>query len=379
MNAVSIKKELIVWARERAGFAPEDLLGVFPKLVEWEHGISSPTLRQLEALSKKLWAPLGYFFLPAPPEEKLPIPDFRSIDNTPVLEPSPDLLETIFSMQQRQAWFREFIIEEGADPLPFVGSASLHDKPSNVANRMRTTLAIPAGSATSVPKWEDAFSNLWIQAERVGVIVVCNGIVGNNTSRVLDVKEFRGFVLPDPHVPLVFINNADAQAAQMFTLAHELAHVWLGSPGVLNFREMKPAANETESFCNETAAEFLVPKAELAARWGVQKSFYDLAKYFKVSPLVIARRLLDAGYIAESRFFAFYNSIIADFRTKKADREPGGNFYSNCDYRIGRPFASAISRAVKGGKLLYRDAYRLTGLQGQTFDKYVLKIERDGG
>lgn len=383
MNTISIKPELLIWARKRAGFEVSELLKYFPKLAEWEQGHSAPTLKQLEDLAKRLLAPLGYFFLPAPPEEKLPIPDFRSVHDAPIHNPSPDLMETIFSMQSRQAWFRDFIIDEGAEPLPFVGSASLRDKPNEVAKKIRAALGIDAGWIRSVKKWSDAFSGLWLNAEQAGIIIVCNGIVGNNTSRILDVEEFRGFVLPDSFVPLVFINNADAKAAQMFTLAHELAHIWIGSAGVLNFREMKPADNETELFCNAVAAEMLVPLDELAVACKDRRSFYELASYFKVSPLVVARRLLDAGLIKKDEFFKFYNGYMAEVRAKKeakkAAKESGGNFYANCDYRIGRQFANAVGRAVKSGKMLYHDAYKLTGLQRATFDKYVLKISREGG
>jgi len=380
MSTLSIKPEVLAWARKRAGFEVADLLKPFPKLIEWEQGVSSPTLKQLEALASKLLAPLGYFFLPAPPEEKLPIPDFRSVHDTPIQHPSPDLLETVYSMQRRQAWLRDFIIEQGAERLPFVGSASLRDKPEEVAKNIRATLGINTGWTRTITKWRDAFTSLWLNAEQAGIVIVCNGVVGNNTSRVLDVEEFRGFVLPDSYVPLVFINNADAKAAQMFTLAHELAHIWIGSAGVLNFRDMKPADNETEVFCNAIAAEMLVPQDELAVAWKERRSFYELASFFKVSPLVIARRLLDLGFINKDDFFGFYNSYISKVRTEKAAKEAGGgNFYSNCDYRIGRPFAGAIGRAVKSGKLLYHDAYKLTGLQGKTFDKYVLKISGEDG
>ena len=175
MNQISIKPELFCWARKRAGFEAVELLQWFPKFNEWEQGTSSPTLRQLEALAKRLLAPLGYFFLPAPPEEKLPIPDFRSIDDVPVHNPSPDLLETVFAMQRRQIWLRDFFIAEGADPLPFVGSATLRDNPDDVAKNIREILGIKAGWRQET-KWEAAFSGLWIHAEQAGIVIVCNGV-----------------------------------------------------------------------------------------------------------------------------------------------------------------------------------------------------------
>lgn len=380
MNTVSIKPEILVWARRRAGFDVAELEKPFPKLAEWEKGISSPPLNQLEKLAKRLWAPLGYFFLPSPPEERLPIPDYRSIDDTPVQHPSPDLLETIFSMQRRQQWYKDFIFQEGASPLPLSGRLPFMTNQSRwqIACGLCLESRLIGGRRFPNGKWDDAFGALWINAEQAGVIIVCNGGVGNNTSRVLDVEEFRGFVLPDSYAPLIFINNVDAKAGQMFTLAHELAHIWIGSAGVLNFRDMKPANNPTELFCNAVAAEFLVPADKLASAWLKQKSFSNLANLFKVSPLVIARRALDAGDIGKAAFFQFYNSFRANVKAKRDARDPGGNFYSTCEYRIGRPFADAVARAAKGGKWLSNEAYRLTGLKGETFDKYILKMGMDG-
>jgi Zn-dependent peptidase ImmA (M78 family) len=378
MNTIPVKKELISWARRRAGLEIKDLTEAFPKFAEWEKGGAVPTLRQLEHLAKKLVTPLGFFFLQEPPVEQLPIQDFRSVSDAPISHPSPDLLDTIFMMQRRQAWYREFIIQEGGQPLSFVGSASISENPADVAEQMRLTLGISSGWAKNEASWEEALKALWLKVEQAGILVVCNGVVGNNTTRILDVKEFRGFVLADAYAPLIFINNVDAKAAQLFTLAHELAHIWIGSEGVVNLPNMNPAENKTETFCNSTAAEFLVPTVEFESEWNRDQSFYRLANHFKVSPLVIARRALDTRKIGREEFFSFYGDTISRVRTDKTKKK-GGNFYATSDYRIGHPFASAIARAVKSGRMLYHEAYNLTGLQGATFDKYIFRIERQGG
>ena len=102
MNKVEVKPELIRWARERAGLTESDLTERFPKFELWQSGDALPTLKQLEAYAKKTLTPFGYFFLPEPPEEKLPIPDFRTVRDRGVRRPSPNLLETIYAMQRRQ-------------------------------------------------------------------------------------------------------------------------------------------------------------------------------------------------------------------------------------------------------------------------------------
>jgi len=373
MSKVAVKSDLISWARERSGLTINALVKRFPKFRDWERG-EALTLRQLEALAKTTSTPLGYFFLPEPPEEKLPIPDFRTLPGAQVRRASPNLLETVQTMQQRQGWMRDFLIEQGQERLEFVGSVTLQDDPDQVASKIRAVLSLPNDWARRESTWTEALRLLREAAEEAGILVVINGIVGNNTRRKLDVNEFRGFVLADEYAPLIFINGADARAAQMFTLAHELVHLWIGRGGIFNFEEMQPANDEVELFCNRAAAEFLVPAAELRASWAeaqeADEPFQFLARHFKVSPLVAARRALDLRLLNRQEFFEFYRKYQEDERRQKR-KSSGGDFYATQGTRVGERFANAVIRAVKEGRLLYRDAYRLTGLHGKTFDRYA--------
>ena len=375
MSKVAIKPELLRWARERSGATTADLVQRFPKYDAWEKGDAQPTLRQLENLAKRTLTPLGYFFLPEPPEDKLPIPDFRTVQDEPVKRPSPNLLETVHMMQRRQDWMRDHLAEEGQSPLRFVGSVGLGDSSEQVARRIRETLGITDDWARQQRWWTEALLEFRRAVESAGIIVVINGVVGNNVYRKLDLGEFRGFVLSDALAPLIFVNGADAKAAQMFTLAHELAHLWLGRGGVFNLEGLQPAENEVEKFCNRVAAEFLVPARGLQAVWpqAVQTNepFQTLARRFKVSPLVAARRALDLGLIPRARFFAFFNEYQKDERRQAEARPSGGDFYATHEVRLGRRFGEAVIRAAKEGRLLYREAYQLTGLFGRTFDRFA--------
>jgi Zn-dependent peptidase ImmA (M78 family) len=378
---------LLLWALERARLSPKSLSKRFPRLAEWESGAAKPTLRQLEDFAEATTTPLGYFFLSEPPEEALPIPDFRTLGDKPVCRPSPNLLDTVFAMQRRQAWLREERIEEGLSPLPFVGSATPEAAPEKVAAAMRRALGVSAGWADLHSTWSEALRALRDRTEATGVIVVINGVVGNNNYRKLDPEEFRGFVLIDDYAPLIFVNGADGRAAQMFTLAHELAHIWAGRAAVFSLRDLQPAPDPTERFCNAAAAEFLVPGAELRAVWsdadfGLDQSsgrpFQFLARRFKVSELVAARRALDLRLITREAFSSFYNEYIEDER-RRSSAQSGGNFYATQNSRIGRSFAEAVARAVREGRLLYRDAFDLTGLRGATFDRYIASLEAAAG
>ena len=262
-----MRPALLRWARERARLEPEALAKRFPRLQEWEEGTAKPTLRELEAFADATAVPFGYMFLQEPPEEPLPIPDFRTLGDQPIRRPSPNLLDTIYDMQRRQEWLRDERIEEGQAPLSFVGSTTAEAAPARVAVAMRRALAVAGGWAALHGTWSDALRALRERAEIAGAIVVINGVVGNNTHRKLDPDEFRGFVLPDEYAPFVFVNGADGKGAQMFTLAHELAHLWIGQPGIFDLHNLQPASDPRERFCNAVAAEFLIPEDELRRAW----------------------------------------------------------------------------------------------------------------
>jgi Zn-dependent peptidase ImmA (M78 family) len=378
MSRVAIHKELIRWAVDRSGQDEVALVKRFPQLPRWESGEVQPTFKQLEAFAKATLTPFGAFFLPAPPQEKLPVPDFRTIRDQRPKRPSAALLETIYQMQRRQEWMREYLLEEGADPLPFIGTVTLASSPLAAAENIRRTLGMEDGWAELHPTWSHALLGLRRAVEDTGVLVVINGVVGNNTHQALDPEEFRGFVLCDRYAPLIFINGADFKSAQMFTLAHELAHLWLGTGGVFNLPDFQPSEDAVEKFCNRVAAEVLIPTRELKACWPQAEAgddpFHALARRFKVSPMVAARRVLDEGLISREQFYTFLNAYQADERRKTARKSSGGNFYRTQDVRVGHRFGSAVIRAARSGRLLYTDAYRLTGLYGKTFDQFAQQL-----
>ncbi|MBN2317116.1 MAG: ImmA/IrrE family metallo-endopeptidase [Sedimentisphaerales bacterium] len=378
MSRVNVNKKVLRWAVSRSGHELDDLEQKFPKIHQWANEESQPTLRQLELLAKATLTPLGFFFLAEPPEERLPIPHFRTIRNETPAKSSPDLLESVQIMQRRQAWMREFLIEQGQDKLHFVGSSRGKEEPRLIVQRILEILGLDVGWAAEEQTWTDALHTMRQAIEDAGILVVVNGIIGNNTRRKLDPNEFRGFVLVDDYAPLVFINGADGKAAQMFTLAHELAHVFYGSSAAFDLREMQPADDPMEKMCNRVAAEFLVPERELRQIWPSVRQdsepFQTIARRFKVSALVAARRALDTNHINRSTFLNFYRAYQNDERRSASDRSPGGDFYANQNLRIGQRFASAVIRAAKEGKLLYSEAYRLTGLYGKTFDHYAASL-----
>jgi Zn-dependent peptidase ImmA (M78 family) len=378
MTRVQVAPELLRWACERSRIDEFELGVRFPKLDAWINGETQPTFKQVETFAKHTHTPLGYFFLPEPPVERLPIQDFRTVHEH-VARPSADLLDTIYAMQRRQDFLREERRDAEGEPLDFVGSARLADDPEAVGREMRRVVGLDDGWAAEVKTWTEAVGELRRRTEQLGVIAVINGVVGNNTSRRLDVHEFRGFALTDAYAPLIFVNGADAKSAQMFTLAHELAHVWLGrdGEGVSGFEGIFPGNQRVEKFCDHAAAEFLVPAIELRQQWPAVKNesdaFERLARHFKVSPIVAGRRAMDLRLVSRDVFFKFYK----DYTQRERDRvktASGGDFYNTQNTRLGQSFALAVMRAALEGRLSFKEAYDLTGLRGGAFQEYGRRL-----
>jgi len=378
MPRVTVSPEIIRWACERSGLGDDVLEERFRKLPEWMTGEVQPTFRQLEEFAKATLTPFGMFFLKEPPQERLPVPDFRTLRDQRPGKVSAALLETIYQMQRRQEWMRDFLIEEGVESLPFIGTVTPASSPLAAAESIRHTLGMGDGWAEAHATWSHALLGLRRAAEEAGILVVINGVYGNNTHQPLNPDEFRGFVLSDRHAPLVFINGADFKAAQMFTLAHEIAHLWLGKDGLFDLPDLQPSDDEIEKFCNRVAAEVLVPGHEIDAVWRIAarraEPFQMLARHFKVSPMVAARRALDRGLIDRDAFMRFLRDHEQDERRKAGKKSDGGDFYRTQEVRVGHRFGTAVIGAARAGKLLYQDAYRLTGLHGRTFDQFAEKL-----
>jgi len=361
---VDVKPQLLVWARERAQLPIRALESRFPRLREWESGDAAPTLKQLEKYARATYTPVGLFFLAEPPEETLPIPDFRTAGDAVIARPSANLLDTIYECEQRQEWYRDTVRASGAEPIVFVGSASTNDLPETAAAEIRATLLCSIEERRQQSTWGEALRALIARTEDLGILVMVSGVVGNNTSRKLDPMEFRGFALADDLAPLVFVNGADSKAAQMFTLMHEIAHLWLGTSSLDNVNPAPAERGRVEDWCNEVAAEALVPLATLRNEYRPQESLDDalsrLARHFKVSTLVVLRRLYAAGILSKANYWDAYEKELEKTQARAA--ASGGNFYATQASRVGRRFATTLVASTLEGRTLYRDALRLLGI-----------------
>ena len=376
----TLQPALLRWARERASLTMDALaarLNVQPERVEeWERS-GELTFKQTEKLAQCTYTPLGYLFLTEPPTEKLPIPDFRTLGSQQLQRISPNLLDVVHHCQLRQEWYREYLIASGAEPLPFVGKTRVGEPVEIVARSIRETIKINSQMRARATTWADALRAMFDLVEEAGILVMRNGVVGNNTTRKLVVQEFRGFALCDEIAPLIFINASDTKAAQMFTLAHELGHLWLGQSGVSNVSPTQTENHGVESYCNAVAAEVLVPLSDFKAEWrrvaDPVAEFKRLSGSFKVSTLVIIRRAYDAGFLRRDEFQMVYDEEAK--RLAKLAGGSGGDFYLTQMSRLGRRFPRALVESTLEGRTPYRDAFRLLGFSKvETFQRFAKEL-----
>lgn len=383
MTTALISPVVLRWARERAQLELERLAEKAhvkaEKLLRWEQGDTKPSFKQAQDLAKALHIPFGFLFLPHPPAETLPIPDLRTIGNHAAGTISTDLRDLLADVLRKQDWYRDHLLEQGAERLPFIKRFSIDMAAKTIATDLTATLNLTLANREDAKNWEGFLNLLMEKAEAVGVWVMRSGIVGSNTHRLLDVQEFRGFAICDDIAPVVFINGKDAKAAQIFTLVHELVHLWVGQSGISDLSLAQPADahhRRTELLCNLVAAEVLVPEIPLRARWQarepVELNAAQLASFFRVSSVVIARRAFDLGLTDWRAYFAYYQRQVELWRQEK--KGSGGDPYRTIPVRNGRRFTEAVVRSATERNLLLRDAGKLLGVNPSKIGRLAQEI-----
>ncbi len=385
MTTAYINGEMLRWAMQRADVSPSELADAMKRsreqIREWMDDESKPTFRQGQDLARRLHVPFGFLFLDRPPGDDLPIPDFRRVHGAPVApEPSVDLREVIADVLRKQQWFADYQRDRLEEPLQFVGSFATTDDPRDVAADMAERLDFEQRARRESQR--DGFLREFSRsAQELGILVMKSGIVGANTRRPLDVGEFRGFAISDLYAPAVFVNGNDAVSAQVFTLAHELAHIWIGVTGI---SDAGPASDpdevEIEQFCNRVAGDLLVPWDRVQANWPsadvrLDEWIAELARRFHVSTVMVARQMWEHEAIDRDTFFEFYERESANWQLeRKSDGPSGGNPYLTAGVRNSRLLTEAVIESMRASQTTVRDASRLLGMKPKNFDRYLAEI-----
>ncbi len=378
MTEALITKKMLTWARTRYRLSVESAatkLKVTPAtLADWESewGASYPSFKQARTIAQKFNIPFGYLYLSDPPSGALPLPDFRIVGGSLSVGPSPDLLDLLDDIQVKQRWYRDYREHNGGSRVAFIGRFDREEPFANVAKDIRKTLAINDSMRREATTWDGFLSQFARRVEAAGVLVLRSGIVGNNTSRKLNVDEFRGFAISDEYAPLIFINASDAKAAQIFTLAHELAHLWYGETGISNPDYRRQSGNAPERLCSRVAAEVLLPEEDFVGRWAsfstdnIEAILQQLATYYKVSRIAILIQAHDLDLVPDDTFGSLYDKLLSE---RGNGKKGGGDFYRNVISRNGITLTTAVLNGLAQGDVLDRDAARLLNVNVGHLDR----------
>jgi len=381
-----VTPRVLEWARDRAGMSTSDLatfLKVSNTNVEaWENGTQQPTFSKAETIAKRLRIPFGYLFLSDPPTDDIPLPDLRTETGARLEQPSLNFIDIVHSTLLKQQWFSDYLQEINSSKLDYVGTVRTGTDVNKAAEAMRRSLGLNHQMRERCTNWEQFKTEFVRQAEAIGVLVMRSGVAGANT-RHLTVREFRGFAIVDPFAPAVFINSRDAKSAQIFTLAHELVHIWLGESGVSNPDPKKRSTeehNRIEQFCNKVAAELLVPSAGVAQQWNSQQTLETnvqrLVRTYKVSRYVVARQVYELDKITRNQYLDYLDQNQSLWKPKEdvSDEDSGGNFYVTFFARNSLNFVAGVVRALGENRISYRDASKLLGVKTAILQKIADRL-----
>lgn len=366
VERLNIQPNLLRWVIQRAGISEEKAIETFPLLNGWLFQEKQPTLNQLKKFAAKFYVPFGYLFMSNLPIENIPFPMFRG-EAGQQDHFNLNVYDTVMNVQARQEWLEEYLEENDIKTCNFIGSITTKTSISETVRRLRSILDLDDRWAFSLATPDAAVSLLGQKIEDTGVFLAYNGVVGNNTHRPLKVSECRGFALVNEKAPYIFVNSADSKSAQLFTLIHEVAHLMLGvSAGHAGSEVLNHEA--TENYCDMVAAEFLVPASVLREIW--INDTKSASRRFKASELVVARRAHDLCLMSDTEYKAFL-AMYSQRQLRIKKKSTGGSFYLTSVKRVGRNFAIHVRNAVNNKQLNYMEAYRLTGLYGKTYDKFM--------
>jgi len=363
MTTAKINTDMLIWARERSGIAVPEFARKCDvseeKLHEWESGQLPLTFNQAMRYAEKAHVPFGYLFLSEPPVDDLPIPDLRTIDGQGCHKPSGELLDLIKLMLQCQEWYKEYLKLQLAEPNPIVGRFSVKDDVMAIVQNMRAELGV--GKHPNRGKWEDYYRNLVNKIESLGILVMRQSSLGHHT-RPLLVEEFRGFAIADDYAPIIFINHADALGARLFTLIHELCHIWIGQSGISD--SSTKTQRKEEILCNAVAAEFLVPADEFKSLWNGELDSWQanlplLEAHFHVSKWTLARRAQTLNLITQDQYHRYIATQQATYKNRESSSGP--TYYQTKKAQLSNRFSRAVVSEALSGQLLLREASQLLG------------------
>ena len=385
-ETVKISKGILDWINDKYA---KKLGSAYNNFLLWLNEKKEPTVKQAIDLFKKLNIPIRYMFLTEPPKEELKLVEFRTIDSQELMDnPSRELIDLYNNMLEIKDWMVDYSISNELEPLSFVKCCEGIDNKNVIAKKIMEEMNISFNDFERINDVRSLFNFIRKKCEEIGIIVMMNGIIGSNTHRKLSINEFRAFSLVDEYAPLIFINSVDSKNARLFSLLHEIVHIFIGVDSLYNLHDFNNyGVSKTETLCNAVAAEILIPDEKVINEFKrisiVKKDLAsivkDLSNTFHGSDYVIIRKLLENGLISKQE----YDGIIEDCKnnyletTNTKTKPKGGNYNITLKTRIDNRLAMALDYSAQSGFISYVDVYRMTYTNRSTFGKLISNIRSE--
>jgi len=400
---IPVNHNILVWARKEANLSPgraaikadiKDLkargekegLSSTLRLERWEEGIEAPTFSQLEKLAKAYRRPVLTFFLPEPPIKQTRLQDFRTIGSRAIDSDafSPEFSALLRQIEALQLNIHDLLLDTGSKPLSFVASITPNATPFQVAQQIRSLLEYSFENQRDTGDYDQVFSDIRTKAEQQGIFILLEGNLGSYHTNIAP-EVFRGLAISDNIAPFIVINPNDTKPAMIFSLIHELSHIFRGETGISNFNSLdiskRTLPYQNELFCDQVAAEFLVPESDLLRQWGKltisyspEESIKRISRHFSVSRIVIARRLLDFGLIDKDFYWEFFDACQEEWRKigrTKRTKEIKIPYKIRTRSRLGNRLIDTVIGAAREGRISELDASRILNVKINNFSKIV--------
>lgn len=347
----TINKERLVWARNYYGLDTQTVSAktkiAETKLQDFESGADFPTYSELEKLSEAYNQPVLFFFYPKPPKSQFLSAEFRALEKSSSrvltlkrreLIEKADVyilnLEELFASETRPS-FSDLITEEKISTSEQLISW-LRDKVE-----LSIEVQVKTNSADKLLEY------LREKLFKIGLYVFKDSFQDNDVS---------GLCLYDKHYPVILLNNKMSFPRQLFTLFHEIYHIYL------KVNDMDFAHSNLESKCNKFASDFLIPSDDLNIQisqysdYEDDKLICDLALRYCVSKDAVAYRLKSLGLIGDQ----FYSNYHTTYTREATDKSSGGNFYFTKISYLGKSYLSNVFEKYYAGKLTITQVSQLS-------------------
>lgn len=370
--------EIFIWARETAGFSLEEAKKKLDisSLLEIEEGKRPPSRAMLAKMAEHYKRPLVLFYMESLPKSDDMGEDFRTLPHQTTPRENAIVATILRDVRARQSIVKSLLEEiEEAETLDVVEAGNVADGIEATVKEITTRLSIDNSQIARLGSKDELFRYIREKVENSGIFTIILGDAGSHHTAV-GVDLFRGYCIADNIAPFIVINGRDSDAAKSFTLLHEFVHLWIGKSGVSNY----DYNGTVEKFCNEVAAEILLPrrnleKYEITDSENARDIISSISSQHNVSSSMVAYRFYLMNKISHDtwqQLSSFYRQKWEENRKKK-EKKGGPDHYTVKRNHLGNKLCSLARRTLYGGNLSVYKAGIMLGANLNSVYKIVDK------